>query len=413
MASQQPDQPAATPEHDDVTHIAQSQSEAPRAPSVVSSRMTDIASEDEGTGKPAGTNAASQAETSKSGGQPSKGRRASQTGRRTYAQPPKRGSITSTASGSAAKSGGGRSHVPSLTSGAFFRPMSSQKLQAQRAAAARPAPSTTLAPAQPENLDDGLTDAGGSVVGASYVPPRSIPVPRKMSTGDGGRPRSHATEMTEQDTNFDRVTGNTSPTQGHYPTGSLSDSVRPLYGKAENPQTWGSGSERPHKETRQSSEKRRSFRSSFLLPGRVELGQVGGKRSTDGAEKLSSAASSPRLRPTDSRPQYNQHGATGQSQADAKGRVHQYFDGNTVFCLGGRWQNTKHRPINVATGIFVVVPCVLFFIFEASWLWHHISPAIPIVFAYLAYVCTSSFIHASVSDPGVSSAVWYLGNLDY
>ncbi|KAG0154407.1 hypothetical protein PDIDSM_1788 [Penicillium digitatum] len=37
----------------------------------------------------------------------------------------------------------------------------------------------------------------------------------------------------------------------------------------------------------------------------------------------------------------------------------------------------------------------------APWLWHNISPAIPIVFAYIFYVCLSSFVHASVVDPGI------------
>lgn len=39
---------------------------------------------------------------------------------------------------------------------------------------------------------------------------------------------------------------------------------------------------------------------------------------------------------------------------------------------------------------------------RAPWLWHNISPAIPILFAYVFYICFSSFIHASVVDPGVS-----------
>jgi palmitoyltransferase ZDHHC9/14/18 len=49
-----------------------------------------------------------------------------------------------------------------------------------------------------------------------------------------------------------------------------------------------------------------------------------------------------------------------------------------------------------------VVPIVLFCVFSADWLWHNISPAIPIAFGYLGFLCLSSFVHASVSDPGVS-----------
>lgn len=39
---------------------------------------------------------------------------------------------------------------------------------------------------------------------------------------------------------------------------------------------------------------------------------------------------------------------------------------------------------------------------RAPWLWHNVSPAIPILYAYVFFVCISSFIHASVTDPGVS-----------
>lgn len=84
------------------------------------------------------------------------------------------------------------------------------------------------------------------------------------------------------------------------------------------------------------------------------------------------------------------------------GRNWEYFLGNTVFCMGGRLQNTKARPVNIATGAFVILPCILFFIFSAHDLWHDVSPAVPLIFAYLAFICVSSFLHASTSDPGVS-----------
>lgn len=45
---------------------------------------------------------------------------------------------------------------------------------------------------------------------------------------------------------------------------------------------------------------------------------------------------------------------------------------------------------------------VLTFVSSAEWLWKHVSPALPITFAYLFYICFMSFIKAAVSDPGVS-----------
>jgi palmitoyltransferase ZDHHC9/14/18 len=83
------------------------------------------------------------------------------------------------------------------------------------------------------------------------------------------------------------------------------------------------------------------------------------------------------------------------------GKNYEYFTGNTLFFGGGRLQNSRDKPINIATGIFVVLPSALFFAYSAPWLWHHISPAVPILFAYLFYLCLSSFIHASVVDPGI------------
>jgi palmitoyltransferase ZDHHC9/14/18 len=110
------------------------------------------------------------------------------------------------------------------------------------------------------------------------------------------------------------------------------------------------------------------------------------------------------------------------------GKNYEYFLGNTLFCGGGRFQNSRDKPVNIATGLLVVVPSALFFAFSyvhalcmicgtalillirAPWLWHNISPAIPIVFAYIFYVCFSSFVHASVVDPGVSGLVFLVYN---
>lgn len=42
---------------------------------------------------------------------------------------------------------------------------------------------------------------------------------------------------------------------------------------------------------------------------------------------------------------------------------------------------------------------------RAEWLWLNVSPALPITFAYLFLLCMSSFIKASVSDPGVCLSI--------
>lgn len=204
--------------------------------------------------------------------------------------------------------------------------------------------------------------------------------------------------MTEPET-FGRQTANTSPTHGHYGTAaSLSESVRPLQRQPPANLNLTLNPDRAYKDgvnVPTPVKSPRSFRSSFLMPTRHES-NPNSNRDMRGGEKLDSVASSPQLTPT--RPPAK---PILPEPKPNKGHNYEYFAGNTAFCIGGRFQNTRHRPINIATGVVVVLPTVLFFVFSAPWLWHNISPAIPIVFAYIMYICLSSFIHASVSDPGV------------
>ncbi|KAI1851903.1 hypothetical protein JX265_008291 [Neoarthrinium moseri] len=384
-------------------------------PSIISSRMTDIASENGDayaeaptvtTGNPNRRSllaSESRPGTARTGLSSSRGAWSQATPlRRGY----QRGSLSGSISGSASVSGRppsstSRSHVPSLTSHAFFHPMSSQKLQAQRGAS-RPLTSSH----QPGiSMDEAGADDPAQI--AQQRANASSPVHRiarqLTDDGDGPPPPSRGTEMTEQET-YDRITANTSPTHGHT-AGSLTDSVRPLQSK--KPETreltinvdkskgYKTGGNMPTP-----AKSPRSFRSSFLLPKgeSANNGSHRSNRSMPGAEKLSSGASSPQLTPTGT--------ASGRdkvkvAKAPNLGRNYEYFEGNTFFCIGGRLQNTRHRPINVATGSFVVIPAILFFVFSAPWLWHNVSPAVPIVFAYLFYICISSFLHASGSDPGI------------
>lgn len=398
---------ASPPENDDGFPQVP-RSEAPGPPSVISSRMTDIATDDGGdsdgqraanAGKRRSafyhSDAASRPGTARTG--------ASSRGptplRRGLSQ--KRVSLTGSTSGSTMghrpASSTSRSHVPSLTSHAFFRPMSSQKLQAQRGAArpptmSRPQVSSTQADFREEvdnnNRQSIVSNISAPRLGA-HVAHDEEPRP----------PPSRGTEMTDQET-FDRITANTSPTHGRNASASITDSVRPLQRKQGEPRnltvnvdkSYNGGTLPPVVRTP------RSFRSSFLIPGRTDSGQNGSNREIEGGEKLESVSSSPHLAPESktARP------STKTEKLKSKlGRNHEYFEGNTVFCLGGRLQNSKQRPVNIATGSFVVIPSALFFGFSAPWLWHNISPAIPITFAYVFYICMSSFIHASVTDPGV------------
>jgi palmitoyltransferase ZDHHC9/14/18 len=90
-----------------------------------------------------------------------------------------------------------------------------------------------------------------------------------------------------------------------------------------------------------------SFRSGLSLASKHRL--------EPGHQPLHSNVTSPRY-------------ATDPNVAVAKesslGRNHEYFEGNTIFWLGGRMQNARDRPINIATGVFVVLPAILFFVFS-------------------------------------------------
>ncbi|KAK8073852.1 palmitoyltransferase ERF2 [Apiospora phragmitis] len=237
-------------------------------------------------------------------------------------------------------------------------------------------------------------------------PTRLSQLSRQITNDEEGHhqlPPSRGTDATEGET-YDRVTANTSPTQDHYPAASLSESVRPLQRKkAENlnlsldvdkSQGYKNGANLPTP-----GKSPRSFRSGFMLPNKGDTPSIPPNRSMPGAEKLSSGGSSPQLTPLPAAERATK--PSTKVRHPRVGRNHEYFEGNTVFALGGRLQNTHHRPINIATGSLVVIPAVLFFIFSAPWLWNNVSPAIPLVFAYIFYISMSSFVHASASDPGI------------
>lgn len=72
-----------------------------------------------------------------------------------------------------------------------------------------------------------------------------------------------------------------------------------------------------------------------------------------------------------------------------------------IYFFGGRWRTVKGRPISALTGVLIIVPGVLFWCYEAKWLWEHISPAPVIVFSYIWLLTFMFFIRTCTSDPGV------------
>ncbi|QSZ31024.1 hypothetical protein DSL72_000585 [Monilinia vaccinii-corymbosi] len=367
--------------------------------SVLSSRMTDIASED-GDNTDNFSNPGSHGrnlsqchsiQTGDGASRPDTGATVvSSRGTFGQAASPRRGYISGTIAqrGSTlgqVPSSTSKTHIPSLNSHTFFRPLSSQRLQAQRGGS-RPAMAIQQGFGEDGSLDGGSVRQ--SVNSNITIPQRTI-----SEDADLPAPPSRGTEVTEIGT-VDRGTANTSPIHGHA-AGSLTDSVRPLQNGPASAKRLSLNIDKAYKNGTSTPKSPRSFHSNFLMPARNDgpAGSPSPSRSNQGREKLSSAASSPDFALADAQRK--------DMQSPNLGKNHQYFTGNTVFCWGGRLQNTRHRPINIATGLFVLVPSILFFVFSAPFLWHHISPAVPILYAYIFYLCMSSFIHASVSDPGI------------
>lgn len=295
----------------------------------------------------------------------------------------------------------GRTHVSNVANKAFFRPMSSQVLQAQRGGIPKSNAASTAAKRESgQSMQSfgpggvGTDDGNGDMSG---LPPPSRGT--EMSLPETFL-QSHASQAT------------TSPTRevhSHGAGGSMSSSVRPIH---HNPASGGDVvNERNLAINTDTSYRNQSsglaapspgsFRSSFLLPSRgSNRGPASLRPSGQGHEKLSSGATS--LNRQRSGASNITTLPTHRHEVSKKEKNWQHFPGNTKFAFGGRWQNADDRPVNIATGFLVVIPAGLFFGFSARYLWHNISPALPIVFAYIFYLCFSSFVHASVSDPGVS-----------
>ena len=160
-------------------------------------------------------------------------------------------------------------------------------------------------------------------------------------------PPSRGTDITDRDLP-DRTTANSTPT-GAETVRSRGESITPLnkpkpqhLDLATNLKTDSGKLPTP-----------RSFSASFALPSRE--GRPSQMRPSTGHEKLASAESSPRM---------SRKEPPKEKVKKELGKNYQYFSGNTVFWLGGRLQNTRDRPVNIATGLFIVVPCALFFGFS-------------------------------------------------
>ena len=323
------------------------------APSIISTRMTDVASEDgaecqrEGQASIARPTTAASVDPNRPSSAMSSQTRPSTRAplsRRVMGSPT---TITSWRTGGAFGGPGGsmtnssrptsatsrtsrtsRTHVPSLASHAFFRPMSSQRLQAQRGIRATRA-------GQPSASVDGSSEAGTNTDRHSLVSDATQQQGQQIQLNIDIAPPSRGTEFTEHD---DACTVNANPTK---------DARFRSMGESNRPPQNRSSHQRPIQLDidRSGNVSPKSFRASLHRAATA-------RKEMQGHERLSSSNNSPTFtkKPLEAAPK--------------AGINYQYFSGNTIFCWGGRLQNARDRPINVASGVIVVLPTLLFFIYS-------------------------------------------------
>lgn len=325
-------------------------SASPQAPSIISSRMTDIASEDGDEFEKEGQATAGRPNTAASIDRNRPGSAMSSQTRPSMRAPPSRrgmGSPTTIASWRTGDAFGGpggsmtnssrppsatippsRTHVPSLASHTFFRPMSSQRLQAQRGL--RP---TRVG--EPSASVDGSSEAGTNINRHSLISDATPQQGPQIQHNNNIPPRSRGTEFTEQD---DRGTVNASPTE-NATLRSMGESERPLRSRSSHPRPMQLDIDK------QGNGSLNSFRANLHRAATT-------RKETQGHKRLSSSNNSPTF-------------TKKLSESTPKVTInYQYFSGNTVFCWGGRFQNARDRPINVVSGIIVVLPAILFLVYS-------------------------------------------------
>ncbi|GAB7362763.1 hypothetical protein MBLNU230_g3068t1 [Neophaeotheca triangularis] len=289
-----------------------------------------------------------------------------------------------------------KTHVPSLTAQGFFRPLSSQKLQVQRGQKPPSALAQNVASAAHGRKKSDQSNAASGRHGhrhsnASVNTMRDRPPTRDNDVPPLPQSRGTASTNAEEKQEWERnIAG--SVTSGNS-TVPLRTRNAPAHLKLDRNPPSHQSTNPPVASPRSA---RNSIRASLRLGSRRQSRQLNEFHPSPAQhEKLESAPSSP-IRSTEKPPMPSPNAGP-----KGKGRNYEYAASNTLFFGRGRWLNTRAKPLNVATCLLAVLPTALFFGFSAPWLWTNVSPAIPIIFAYVFLVTISSFVHAAFSDPGI------------
>ncbi|KAG1044651.1 hypothetical protein G6F43_011424 [Rhizopus delemar] len=82
-------------------------------------------------------------------------------------------------------------------------------------------------------------------------------------------------------------------------------------------------------------------------------------------------------------------------------RNYEIYIGKTLFFCGGRLLTSRAIWAFGVSIVLLLAPSVLFLLFTCPWLWYQLSPAIPVVFAYLFILAFASMLKTSWTDPGI------------
>lgn len=305
-----------------------------QAPSVISSRMTDIGSEDGDDINPRGAFTAFPALTATSSGKGlnDQNRPPSTKSSQTRPSMSRRGGafggpggIWNTGRPISATSRSSRSHVPSLASQAFFRPMSSQRLQARRnrpTEGGQPRASTDGADEVDSNTND-PADRNTDVLLPTEVS-EFLDLDDESRMEDTGSPIGATTLRSNEDSQ--------KPLQNHV----LKSSIPTHAGLGRNNKQAASSSTKPKTSV--------LYQATIVRPARGMAPMPDNLRGHERTFQEKDSESAPGV----------------QQDPPSIGANYQYFLGNTVFFWGGRLQNARKLPISVATGVLAVLPSVLF-----------------------------------------------------
>lgn len=281
----------------------------------------------------------------------------------------------------------GRTHVPGVAAQGFSHLLSSSKLQAQRnqrPGSALAQPADNAGETKIEQRSRRYSNASLNTLRDAPVPPEKDEIPPL--------PVSRGTEFTNEGHAF-----------GEDNTAASVTSATPLHTNRSNApsalKVSGLRSSNTPSVDKAPKSPSRSFRASLGLGSRAsKQSQIDRRPSpTPHHEKLGSYPSSPQEHLDEK--QYDP--PTRSSPIKGTSRNYEYSASNTLFFLGGLCLNTRAKPLSAITLLLTALPGALFFAFSAPWLWHHVSPAMPIILAYVFYITLSSFFHGALSDPGI------------